>query len=194
VKQLLLVAILSAVASSALTLLVASSFRPPPDVPGSPPPDFKAALGDLERDLAAVRRELAAGARGEAPPTPAVPGGAPPSRSDRPVEAPLVLPAGSAETAVPVPDRLRRFTDALPRTADGKRDPQGRRLQKRQWMFRAESEVFAWFGTPEMVQAEGETETWYYEVPTGAMDEDGDPETNSFWIKINRGRLVDLGD
>jgi hypothetical protein len=196
VKQLLLVALLSAVASSALTLLVAGAGRPapPPAPPGMSAADFKGALADLERDLAALRRELPAGARGEAAPTPAAPAESPPSRSDAPVGSPVVRDPGSAEPAVPSADRLLRFADALPRNAEGEKDHKGRKVQKRRWMFRAESEVLAWFGLPEVVQENGETEIWHYEVPTGAMHENGEPVTRSFWIKINRGRVTDLGD
>ncbi len=198
-KQTLLAAVLAAIASSALTLLLAGSAAPaPPSAPSAGAPataaEFKAALADLEREVAALRRDLAAGGAGPAD-SPAGDGTAPPaSRIPASPAAPVVREAKSPEPAVPAPEGLKRFAEAVPRNAENERDVEGRSVQKRRWLFRGEREILEWFGLPDTVHAEGEKETWYYEIPTGTVDEDGWPQHRNYWITLNRGRLTDMGD
>jgi hypothetical protein len=199
------VALLSALASSALTLLLASAFRPVP--PRAPDPlttaDFKEALGTLEREVAALRREAAARAEAaeagvfspaaEADAAPAeaavAPSATPPAASRSTGEPVAVVRGPRLAPSAPV-GQYQRFRDVMPLRPDGDEDAEGRRRLLRTWMFRSEREVLEWFGVPDSVGAEGEREDWYYEVSTGALDEEGDPVIEDFTVVLNRGRLI----
>jgi len=61
---------------------------------------------------------------------------------------------------------------------------------RRRWILRDERAVLEWFGMPDSIDADGDSEEWYYELPNGELDEDGDPILESFQIYLNRGRMV----
>jgi len=196
-KQLLLAVLLAAVASSATTLLLAGAMKPDP-APAAPPlsaADFKAALADLENEVAALRREMAERGPPAAPwtasPAPAgrSPGAAP--AADR-ATSEAVRPATDNSSAEPTPGHLLRFRELFDRDDEG--NTSIRREMRRRWLFRGEREVVEWFGIPETVGVEdGGAETWYYEIPTGEKDEDGGPVTEGFNIRLSRGRVIEIG-
>jgi hypothetical protein len=87
-----------------------------------------------------------------------------------------------------------RFRQLVPRREDADEEQAARLAERRRWLFRGEREVLDWFGQPDDINAEGEAETWYYRVPTGTTAEDGTPETNMYWIRLNKGRVVQFDD
>jgi hypothetical protein len=198
VRDTIAVAVVAAVASSALTLLLSDRFRAPPAASPPPAPDFKAALSDLEREVAGLRADLAGMPRGTSPvPPPSDPGAAlataPPLPAPTPAP-PVVREDGTPEPPADVTMAVNRFLEVLPTTAEGEADGSARAAMKRRWLFRGEREVLDHFGLPHTIQVEGEAEIWHFEVPLGILDDEGNMEHANYWIKLNRGRLIDLGD
>ena len=199
-KSTVVAALLAAVASSVLTLVLASAFRPPPAAAPTSSltaAEFKAALGDLEREVAALRAALAErGASGPGP-VAAIPGTAAPiARVDASPAATatfFVRPEGPAE-APAAATLLQRFEEVAPRLPEGGRDYNARKDVLRRWILRPESEVQAWFGLPARIEPKDEQERWWYEVATGARSPNGSPEQRTFWVLLNRGRVVEFGD
>jgi len=194
VKQLVLVAVLAAFASSAITLLLAPAPPRAAAVPAAPATDFKAALADLEREVSALRLELAARDRpATAVPVPAAAG----------TPSSVHAPATAAAEAGPVPSTpavemstvAARFREMAPYVAEGVRDKEAHEEQKRRWMLRGEKEVLEWFGRPRSIDATGEQEVWTYRVPSAEINQvTGLPDEVVYWVRINRGRVIDLGD
>jgi hypothetical protein len=187
-------AALSSAATWAATRAAAPAPPRPPD-PGNPPPDLRPALEALGREIAALRAELAARpvAGGDGPVT------AEPERSAAAASpspgAPYVRPRGEGvEAPASGMTSIQKFREVAPRLPEGGKDDDGRRAQLRKWMFRGEREVLEWFGQPLQIDPSGELEMWHYEVPTGEIDDDGLPRTKQYWIRLNKGRLVDMGD
>lgn len=193
-RDLALVAVLASAASASLTLLVSASLRP--DVPPAPPPltaaDFKAALADLESQVAGLRREMAErGASSE-------PWVSPPLSAPRATGGPSPVAAPGAEpfrpgsenaSGEPTTAHLLHFRELYERDEDG--DTHLRPEAKRRWLFRGEREVIEWFGIPGHVELdESGSEFWRYELTTGEKDEDGEPVVEGFSIRMNRGRLI----
>ncbi len=197
-KQLVLVALIAALASSAMTLLLEGAFRPPAAAPPSAvsAADFKAALADLEREVAALRREAAERA-GAAPastagqPWPGRVAGGPPSPD--PGAPGAVRPPSEPAAAEPSAAHLQRFRELFSQDEEG--NTSIRRDARARWLFRGEREVLDWFGLPENISIDdGSSETWYYEIPTGAKDEEGNPDTKAYRIRLNRGRLIEIDE
>jgi hypothetical protein len=197
-KGLLLVAVLASLASASLTLLLSGALRPeaPPPASALSAADFKAALADLESQVAGLRREMAergasaepwvasspAGARVPAPSAAGSTGGADGFRAGSDSEAPA-----------PSAAHLLHFRELFERDEDG--DTHIRKDLRRRWMFRGEREVVEWFGIPESIAVEDSgVEDWYYEIPTGEKDEEGEPMSESYQIHLNRGRVIDIND
>jgi hypothetical protein len=199
VKQTALAVVLAAAVSSVLTLLLASALRPPPAAPPSSltASEFKAALGDLEREVATLRAALAErGAAGPAPIAAAAPGAAPTARGEeRPAaSATLVVRAEGTAAAPAAATLLQRLEEVAPRLPEGGKDYEAREEVLRRWILRPESEVHAWFGLPARIDANGEQERWFYVVDTGTGSEKGGTVKRTVWVLLNRGRVVDIGD
>jgi hypothetical protein len=195
VKQLLLVAVLAALASSAITLLVSGAFRPaPPPAAGAPSvADFKSALADLEREVAAMRRESAE--RGSAVgPSRREESGAGraavvnPGAARGPGDAPAA--AEAARTPEASASHLQRFREIFPRDENG--DTSARKDLVRGWLLHGEAEVLEWFGLPDSITTGDGLETWYYDIPTGGKDEEGNPLSEDFQIQMGRGRVIGM--
>ena len=198
-KQLVLVAVLAAIGSSALTLLLDGfSGAPAPSPPAAgAAPDLKAALADVERELAEIRRILAERGKDAAlAPVTASPAGSPGATGGAEVSAAASpLPATPSPTPVSAAVQHQRFVEVVSlRNAEGFRDEKARREAVRRWMFHPEQEVLDWFGRPTSINGNGDLEQWNYEVPTGEVDENREPVVRRYWITINKGRLIDLGD
>jgi hypothetical protein len=198
-RDLALVAVLASAASASLTLLVGGALRPeaPPAAPALTAADFKAALADLESQVEGLRREMAE--RGGSAPAwvaPSAPGPRPPGAlSPAPGGgAAEPLRTGQDNAALePTPAHLLRFREFF--DVDEVGDRRLRPEARRRWLFRGERDVAEWFGIPEVVgMDESGSETWTYEIPTGEKDEEGEPVTETYWIRLNRGRVIDLGE
>lgn len=189
-QSLVLVAAISAVAGSSVTLLVASAMSPPPAV--APAPSSAAGgdpgLADVVRELAAIRREIAALQ---------VPAGPAPSEgSPRPVAAPAPIGGAASQASAPppvaVPEAARAYvkrqTEMYSKNADGDFDVAAE--AKRRWMLRSEREVLDWFGPPSRVEisSDSDQETWRYPFPEGAAVGD----RTEFSLRVHAGRVVDV--
>lgn len=191
-KAVIAASLLSAAAASSLTWILATSAAPPAPAPGRAPAaaDFKAALGDLEREVAALRREMAerpgSGAPGGGPPaaTPA----ADARRSDGSDTSNLVLrpAAGVAASLDPVPP----VTPAVVQLLEELSQWHGRPEVRARWTFLPEGKVLEQLGMPDSVVPNQVEEAWIYRVPSGETDEEGNPRWRRYQVTLNRGRLV----
>lgn len=194
-KQTLIAAMLAAILSSMLTVLVERALRSPPPSVASTQGPLTVSAPDIERSLESIGQDLAAIAATTAAiqlPSAASGHQAPQGSGSHPTrtaEAPSVPTSwGTASRTIAPADLLARFREI------GRVDPDRGALVvspegRAQWILRGEDEVLAGFGRPARIEvAPSGTETWIYRVPV----DDGSPDTIPYKILFNRGRVVDI--
>ncbi len=175
-KQMLLVAALSATLGAAVAVLLST-----------PQPAPRPADAGRSLDIASLEAALAGAlerAGWRAPP--AVPDAAPaPIEVEDPVGSAAPVHRASGAESLPAPD-----VRTLESLADSLRVAGGHRL----WLFTAESDVLRWLGAPDEVQANDGTERWVYAMPGGADGNHGLPQggRRSLLVDFHRGRMIAL--
>ena len=212
-KQALFAALLAAVASSALTLLLAAG--PRPEAAGPSAAEFRAIFADLTAELAALRRAAPAGGGGAdavapprtilLPPPGSVPASPPetafaPSAEPGPAAAPVPVPGGedvpAMEEFVPREERsaIARAPELVERLRGLTRWEESADV-RRVWILAGEEAVVGTFGKPDEIYVQdGGQENWIYRTRTGTIDEDGEAEWKDICLTMSRGRLVRVDD
>ncbi|MHC4821364.1 MAG: hypothetical protein ACYTDX_06560 [Planctomycetota bacterium] len=190
---IVLAALSGAVAAALVMSMVPHpSMEGPPAAGSTPTVDLSESMVGVEREIRLLREELSGvreaidRASVAGPPiTSTLP---PATAGDEALSAPreaVTTSSRPASTRAPLrggPPSLLRLREVAKWDEDAD--------YRRRWMFKSERDVLEWYGTPDQIEADGDREDWYYEVPTGAFDEDGDPVLESFTIYLNRGRMV----
>ncbi len=210
-KRVVVAAVLSAFASSALTVAVSGLLRTPaPPVPADPSiAELRAALDSTRKELAELRwgtdgssmdRKLRAAfdRSGEievVDPRTLKPINA--SGKDEVAPPPEIVPAQVEEPA-PEPDWKRQEREAAARRPaaqieklkEGATWDQNVEVRSR-WILLPEAELLAACGKPdEVVVQERGSETWIYRIPTGERDEEGNLDYDDVCVELNRGRVI----
>jgi hypothetical protein len=189
-KQLVLVAFLAALGSSALTLLGTTILLPTPSA--APPPDrgeTRPGMAEVVRELAVLRRDLTEAIR-EGATRPSAGVAAPAGPALRPgADLPISPPSHEAQASplVQVAAREKRITESIDTDPASDRLGAVKKNERAKWFLRSDRDVAAWFGAPDTVFVDEKgVESWSYYMPEGSPG----GRDSSVVFEIHAGRVI----